>query len=146
MLDVQRDAAYTYQLWGGEDARRFENAIFGGRRLKSSGENLVWGWIKLSRVAAQAARQDAKYRDWYFEGRLNAARSRYLSALAAKGGERTDQLHKAKDAIRALYQIYPELGGPERRGEFEELLSQIQTALGEGSAGLREFAGSGGQR
>jgi hypothetical protein len=137
MLDVQRDAAYAYQLWGEEDARRFENAIFGGRRVKSTSENLVWGWIKLSRVAAQAARQDAKYRDWYFEARLNAAESRYLAALAAKGEDRTSQLQKAKSAIRALHQFHPEMGSAERQQEFDK----IQDALHEPVVGLKEFDG-----
>jgi tetratricopeptide (TPR) repeat protein len=140
MLDVQRDAAYTYQLWGATDARRFEDAIQGGRRVKSTGENRVWGWIKLSTIAAQAARRDPQYRDWYFEARFNAAKARYLSALAVQGDERKDRLFKAKDAIRKLYLSYPELGGTDRYQEFETLVTQIQEALKERPTGLGEFA------
>lgn len=140
MLDVQRDAAYTYQDWGESDARRFENAIYGGRRVRSTGENRVWGWIKLSKIAAQAAARNPQYRDWYFEARFNAAKARYRSALAVDGDERTSRLFKAKNAIRALYLSEPELGGADRKQDFEQLVMQIQQALKERPVGLQEFA------
>src|SRR4029079_8843006 len=56
-LAVQRAAAMTYAERGQhEDARWFENAIHGGNKAKADGQNLIWGWVKISTVAARAAR------------------------------------------------------------------------------------------
>ena len=85
-LAVQRAAAYAYQERGqAEDAKWLERAIHGGYRLKSTGQNRIWGWLKISQVAVRAARADAKYRDTFYEARLNVARCRYLAAMKQSG-------------------------------------------------------------
>jgi hypothetical protein len=38
-----------------------------------------------------------------------------------------------------MLQLYPELGGPHWRVEYEKLLKQIQKAAGETPSGLQEF-------
>ncbi len=140
-LSVQRAAAYTYQDWGKvDDAQWLERAIQGGYKLKSTGQNRIWGWLKISQVAARAARADEKYRDAFYEARVNVARCRYLAAMKRNGNARRQDLAKAKQSIQSVAQLYPDLGGDRWRGEFDALLKQIQTAGGEKPAGLREFS------
>ena len=141
-LSVQQAAARTYQQWGatGGDARKLERAIYGGYKLRSTGKNRIWGWLKLALVAEQAARTDPKYEDVFFEARLEAARSRYQIGLKSAGAEREQSFATAKQSIRSMLQLYPELGGERWRRQFDELLKQIQQASEESPSGLKEFA------
>jgi tetratricopeptide (TPR) repeat protein len=129
-LTVQRAAAYTYQQRGEtEDPKWFERAIHGGYTLRSTGQNRIWGWLKISQVAARAARSDEKYRDTFYEARLNVARCRYLSAMKSSGTTRAENLTKAQQSIQSLARLYPDLGGEAWRGQFQALLKQIQSAI-----------------
>ncbi len=141
-LSVQQAAARTYQQWGstGGDARKLERAIYGGYKLRSTGKNRIWGWLKLALVAEQAARSDPKYEDVFFEARLEAARCRYLIGAKSEGAEQQQSFATAKQSIRSMLQLYPKLGGERWRDQFEELLKQIQQASGESPSGLKEFA------
>ncbi len=128
-LAVQRAAALAYQERGqAEDAKWLERAIHGGYRLKSTGQNRIWGWLKISQVAARAARADQKYRDTFYEARLNVARCRYLAAMKQSGQARQQDLAKAKQSIQSFAQLYPEMGGERWRSQFEALLKQIEEA------------------
>jgi hypothetical protein len=150
-LVVQQAAAKTYQERGqAEDPRWFEHAIHGGHKLRSTGQHRIWGWLKISQVAARAARSDEKYRDTFFEARLNVAKCRYLAAMKANGEQRKHDLLKAKQSIQSVAQVYPELGGDHWRNEFDTLLKQIQSAAGQKALGLSEFkletsTGTGGR-
>ena len=140
-LAVQRAAALAYQKRGqAQDAQWLERAIHGGYQLRSTGENRIWGWLKLAQVADKAARSDPKYRDTFFEARFNMARCRYLIAMQQSEGSRKQDLAQAKQSIQSVARLYPEMGGPRWRGEFDALMKQIQTAAGEQVVGLREFA------
>jgi tetratricopeptide (TPR) repeat protein len=142
-LEAQKAAAKTYQERGqAEGPQWYENAIHGGYRLKSTGQNRIWGWLKISQVAARAARSNEKYRDMFFEARYNVARCRYLAALKNKGEERKRDLAKAKQSIQSVAQVYPDLGGDHWRGEFDAVLKQIQLASGQKPSGLNEFSTS----
>jgi hypothetical protein len=136
-LTVQEAAAYTYQSRGQiEGPQWFERAIHGGHRLRSTGENRIWGWLKISQVAARAARTDPKYRDTFFEARLNVARCRYLAAMKTTGAAQQQNLAKAKQGILSMVQLYPKMGGEPWRSEFDALLKDIQKAAGEKPVGL----------
>ena len=50
------------------------------------------------------------------------------------------QLDVAKQSIRSMLPLYPDLGGDEWRGKFDELVKVIQQANGEEQVGLKEFA------
>ena len=141
-LTVQQAAARTYQEWGaaGGGVNKLERAIQGGYQLRSTGKNRIWGWIKLALVAERAARSDPKYEDVFFEARLEAARSRYLIGTKTEGADRQRNFATAKQSIRSMLQLYPELGGERWRDQYEELLKQIQQAAGESPNGLKEFA------
>jgi tetratricopeptide (TPR) repeat protein len=128
-LAVQRAAATTYEERGKhEDAKWFENAIHGGNKAKPDGQNLIWGWVKISTVAAKAARADKTFRDAFFEARLNIARCRYEAAMKKEGNARRDDLSNAKQGIQSLARIYPDFGGERWKPQFDGLLKDIQRA------------------
>jgi tetratricopeptide (TPR) repeat protein len=136
-LVVQRAAALTYQERGqAENAQWLENAIHGGHKLKSTGQNRIWGWLKISQVAQRVSAADAKYRDSFYEARANIARCRYMAAMKQSGDAQKQGLAKAKQGIQSLAQIYPDLGGEKWRSEFDEIMKQIQRAAGEKPVGL----------
>jgi tetratricopeptide (TPR) repeat protein len=142
-LSVQKAAALTYQAWGEEgDARWLERAIYGGYKLRSTGKNRIWGWLKLALVAERAARSNSNYRDAFFEARLEAARCRYLIGVKSSGAAKQQHLATAQQSIRSLVQLYPDVGGNNWRGKFESLLKQIQRAAGDKPVGLSKFAAS----
>lgn len=128
-LAVQRAAALAYQERGQrEDAKYLENAIHGGVKLKSTGQNRIWGWLRISQVAGRAAHSDEKFRDSFYEARYNIARCRYMAALKQTGDARQNDLTKARQGIQSLAQLYPEQGGEKWKSEFDKLMKQIQTA------------------
>ncbi len=135
-LDVQKLAAYTYQEWGSVESKRYENAIHGGQRQKSDNKNRIWGWIRLASVAAKASRQDAKYRNLYFECRYNIAAARFLAARQQSGADREEQLAQAESNIRVIYNRYPKMGGESRKAAFDRLLKRIQKERGQPQVGL----------
>jgi tetratricopeptide (TPR) repeat protein len=125
-LVVQRAAAVTYEERGqNEDVKWFENAIHGGNKAKPDGKNLIWGWLKISTVVAQAARKDKTFRDSFFDARLNIARCRYQAAQKKEGAPRLDDLSNAKQGIQSLERVYPDFGGEKWKPQFEKLLKDI---------------------
>jgi tetratricopeptide (TPR) repeat protein len=139
-LAVQRAAALAYEERGrSEGAEWLERAIYGGYQVRATGDNRVWGWLKLAQVANQAARSDAKYRDAFFEARFHMARCRYWIAMQQEGDGRKEDLAQAKQSIQSVARLYPEFDGGRWKAEFDALLKQIQTAGGEQAVGLREF-------
>jgi tetratricopeptide (TPR) repeat protein len=143
-LAVQQAAARTYQRWGETDGgvKKLERAIYGGYQVRATGKNRIWGWLRLALVAERAARTDPKYEDVFFDGRLEAARCRYLIGTKTEGADRQKDFATAKQSIRSMLQLYPELGGERWREQYENLLKQIQKAAGETPSGLAEFASS----
>lgn len=140
-LAAQYAAALTYQQRGqAGDAKWLERAIYGGYRLRSTGENRIWGWLKLAQVANRASRADPKHRDMFFDARLQAARCRYLVAMKSEGAARQQHLTTAKQNIHSIVRLYPDLGGPRWKEQFDRLLKKIQQAAGEQSVGLAAFA------
>ncbi len=141
-LAVQQAAAQTYQRWGEASGgiKKLERAIHGGFQVRSTGKNRFWGWLKLALVAERAARSDPKYKDVFFHARLEAARCRYLIGIKSQGEARKKHLATAKQSVRSMLQLYPELGGENWRGQFEFLLRQIQKSSGESPTGLKEFS------
>jgi hypothetical protein len=128
-LAVQRAAALAFQQRGQvEDAQWLERAIYGGYQLRSTGENRVWGWLKLAQVADRAARSDAKYRDAFFEARFHMARCRYLIAMQQRDAARNEDLALAKQSIQSVARLYPDFGSPRWRADFDGLLRQIDEA------------------
>jgi tetratricopeptide (TPR) repeat protein len=140
-LSVQRSAALAYQGWGeNDDPKWFESAIQGSDKNRTTGKNRIWGWLRLALVAERTSRANPQYRDMFYEARLEAARCRFLAALKADGDTKKQQLDVAKQGIRSMLPLYPDLGGAEWRGKFDELVTLIQKAAGDEPQGLKEFA------
>jgi len=138
-LAVQKAAAYAYQGRGQKETVEWlERAIQGGERMPATGQNRVWGWLKISNVAARGARQNEQFKDVFFEARFNIAKCRYLIAMKKSGAEQKQDLIKAQQNVQSLVQLYPDLGGDAWRERFDELLKDIQKALGEKTVGLGE--------
>jgi tetratricopeptide (TPR) repeat protein len=139
-LSVQRAAAYAYQQRGqAEGPEWLERAIHGGYQVRATGENRIWGWLKLSQAAERSARTNPGFWDTFFEARLNLARCRYQIAMELQGAERQQNLAQARQSVQSVVRLYPELGGPERKAEFEKLLQQIDAAAGTRSASRNSF-------
>ncbi len=136
-LTVQRAAAYTYQQRGQlEDPKWLERAIHGGYTLKSTGQNRIWGWLRISQVAARTARSDEKYRDTFYEARFNMARCRYLAAMKGNGTARAESLFKAQQSIQSLAQTVSRFG----RRRLARTVSGAAEANSGGETRLMELA------
>ena len=156
VLDVQFDAAYTYQEFAASDpARRgkyFTRAVLGG---DTDEYRNIWGWNALAqkiraqseRVRREAAGDPAKtqlaedYRQRYQEARYNSVYCTHaLALLAATPAEKQRLLKVAKQGIWSVYAIVDaEFGGGQWKSKNDQLLRKIQNALGEPETGLKEF-------
>ncbi|MEM9364740.1 MAG: hypothetical protein AAGD07_02015 [Planctomycetota bacterium] len=137
MLDAQKEAALTYEMWAGELApgiasKAYATALMGGRK-GPDGKNIIWGWGRISTLT----QRDPKFRTIFFDARYHVALCRYLQGKKAKD----DRI--VKQAIRDITSVavlYPELGGQEQRARFDALLKKIQTDAGEPANGLPPIA------
>ena len=143
MLDVQQAAAAGLQQWGVAKRvpKAFDEAIQGA--LPKDGKHLIWGWAKLAQVAEGARRQAAqaaatkpemaeraaRYEDVFFDAHYNIAKARFQAAGVSAPAERKNHLTKAKQNIEAMKQLFPDLGGPTWKAQFEKLLIDINKEL-----------------
>ena len=122
-LDVQIEAARTYQDWGQVKSGYYEKAIKGGH--EEDGRYLIWGWGGISRKVGAFE----KYRSIFHEARYNLARCRWNLAKAQSGTQRTETLKKALLDITRVFQLYPQMGGEEWYPKYDSLLKTIQKTL-----------------
>jgi tetratricopeptide (TPR) repeat protein len=135
LLPAQVLAAETYQAKGAADKEAYAKAIFGAEKGKD-GQNVVWGWSKIATMTMR----DKKYLDTFYLARLQMAECRYRHGMATEDKEkRRKTLDAARQDLWFTYNLYPNLGGPARTEEYNRLLKQIQTTLGDKSIGLEEF-------
>ena len=136
-LDVQIEAARTYQDWGKVRSGYYDKAIKGGQ--EDGGRYLVWGWNGISRKVASFD----KYSSVFHEARYNLARCRWDLAKNQSGAERIGTLKQAQLDITRVYQLYPQMGGEEWYPKYDALLKTIQKSLGDRKAtGLKGLSGS----
>jgi cellulose synthase operon protein C len=137
-LPAQMEAARMYQEWGaaGRDERdNYVRAMVGALPDKSkNGKNTIWGWGEIARVTAN----NAQFREQFYNARYNLALCRYSYAISQDDAKKkTDQLKQAKNDIGLTAGLYPELGGEEKKKQYDNLLKTIQQALGEPAEGLK---------
>jgi hypothetical protein len=141
LLQVQIEAARTYQDWGALPGKgmeeNYQRAIFGAREVADpktkQKKNNIWGWAQLSKMVAS----NAQFRDIFHEARFNLALCRYNYAKALPAGtKKTEQFNYAKRDIAVMYGFYPDLGGDKWRAQYDNLLKNIQIALKEEAKGL----------
>jgi tetratricopeptide (TPR) repeat protein len=140
MLEAQRQAAYTYQEWAETDATYYTNAMRGGLRSKSTGQNVVWGWAQL----AVMVQRSPQYNWVFHEARYNLAECRFQMAMAQKNNaaEQANLLGMAERDISIVYKLRPDMGGEEMYKKYESLLNRIQSAARKKPTGLAGLATS----
>jgi tetratricopeptide (TPR) repeat protein len=140
MLNVQVEAARTYQEWGAVgDPVVYDRAILGGRTNDSTGKYTIWGWGKIANQTApdpdKAGGKD--YEDTFYEARYNLARCRFLKARKEKTtADRKKYFQLAKNDVALTYRFYPALGGEAWKAKFDGLLRDVQKELGEKQLGI----------
>ena len=135
LLDVQKEAAYTYQEWGRENPATYALAMGGTRKAKDpSGKeyNVLWGWNRL----ALLTQRNKKYQEVFHEARYNLAKCWLLSALQQKDAEKSGSLANARSAVELTVQLHPDLGGGDWPKKYDALLKRIQQESGQPQTGL----------
>lgn len=136
LLDIQIEAAKTLQAWGSEKSGFHRLAILGGRKSAETGQNVIWGWGKISQVTANRD----EFAEQFFEARYQLARSRFLYAQGLEdAAQKETETIKAEKDISSTATLYPQLGGPTKKQEYNNLLKTIQKALGKPTNGLAAY-------
>jgi tetratricopeptide (TPR) repeat protein len=134
-VDVQFEAAQTYQEWGKVKPACYLNAIAGG--YEKNGRYVVWGWGGISAKLASSEKTSEKARALFHQARCNLAAARFELAQTQTGQERAATLGKAELDITRIYRLYPDMGGPEWYDKYDQLLKKIQKARSVTAAGLK---------
>jgi hypothetical protein len=133
LLPAQVVAANIYQSRGAKDPTGYAKAIMGGEP-GSNGQNLIWGWAKLSK----ATMSDERFAETFHKARLAIVESRYGYAMAEKNPQKRENILKAAiQDVEATYKVRPDLGGEATRAKYDQLLKTIQKALGQPEVGLK---------
>lgn len=141
LLDIQMEAARTYQDWARHGKAELYTLAMFGARPDSQKRNVIWGWGRLSQATAGKDRFSPEFH----EARYNLARCRYEFAMRQPASKRQPLLEAAKKDITVTQRLYPEMGGQAWRRRYDELLKLIQRQLGEAADGLAA-AGAGASR
>jgi tetratricopeptide (TPR) repeat protein len=133
MLDAQMEAALAYEQWAAVvppkfAGRAYESAL-GGGRPNAEKKNVIWGWGKISQLTSR----NPQFRGKFFESRYHVALSRFLWGKAVKN---KDLIKKSVTDITKVNALFPNMGGPQQRGEFDRLLKLVQKELGQTADGL----------
>ena len=140
LIDVQIEAALTYQGWGEIRPGYYLLAIRGGRRAElKNGEivRLVWGWAGIG-AKVQFSRS---HQDIFYTAKYNQALCRMKYAQSLEGKEKLEQLRRAEKDILLIQRLRPDMGGKKWRDQYDSLLREIQGLLGapEDQRGLEAF-------
>lgn len=128
LLDVQMEAAKTYQAWGTAVNSGFHRvAIVGGRPDVKTRVPLIWGWGGIQKRTAN----QPKFEEQFFEARYQLAYSRLQYARGLPDANtRSAELGRALQDIESTAKLYPELGGPGMKKRFQSLLKIVKQAQG----------------
>ncbi len=122
-LDIQMEAARTYQAWGDASNSGFHKvAIEGGRPDPKTREKLIWGWGKIQQRTANQPSYTAEF----FEARYQLAYSRWQYAKGLSDpARRAEEIQRAARDIESTAKLFPDLGGPQMKKKFDSLLKAI---------------------
>ncbi|MCA9132999.1 MAG: hypothetical protein KDA45_07580 [Planctomycetales bacterium] len=125
LLDVQIEAARTYQAWGTAVNPGFHKvAVIGALPDPKTGQRLVWGWGKISQMTAN----QPDFSEQFFDARYQLAFSRLQYAVSLPNAQqRTEELERAEHDVQSTARLYPTLGGPAMKEKFNALLKSIQS-------------------
>ena len=126
LLDVQIEAARTYQAWGQvSNSGFYKVAIEGGRPDPKTRQKLIWGWGKIQQMTAN----NPNYSEQFFEARYELAFSRWQYAKGLQDATgRTEEIRRAAYDIESTAKLFPDLGGPLMKKKFQALLKAIQAS------------------
>ncbi len=126
LLDVQIEAAKTYQAWAAAANLGFHKAaILGGRPDPKTKKMLIWGWGEIQRRTAN----QPKFTEQFFEARYQLAYSRMQYARSLPDPQKkAEELGRAERDIESTSKLFPDLGGPLMKKRFETLLKAIKKA------------------
>jgi hypothetical protein len=127
LLDVQVEAARTYQEWAAQSKADLYKLAMLGARPDNTKKNAIWGWGRLSQATAGKERFSPEFH----EARYNLALCRYEFARRQTADKRPPLLDAAKKDITVTQRLYPDMGGEARRRQYDELFKSIQRDLGE---------------
>ena len=85
--------------------------------------------IVLAQQMKKSEELKTQFTPLFHEARYNVAWCRYREALAATGDQRVQYLQQARQAILSIAARYPDLGGPDRKAQYDQLLQEIEQAL-----------------
>jgi len=152
MLNVQIEAAGTFDKWGAKDPEQYRKALVGAFKASSGDKNIIWGWIRMAKITARYP----EHRNTFYRGRYQIANTLYRQGKSKKD---TDIIEKGKSVLANTAALYPKLGGekqadakrPEDQQEFkgvkiedwkpryDELMRKIQSELDEKVTGIDPF-------
>ncbi|HBJ38617.1 MAG TPA: hypothetical protein DDZ51_28480 [Planctomycetaceae bacterium] len=133
MLDTQVEAATAYEQWAAKSAPNlaagYYRAALSGDRPGADKKNVIWGWGRISQLVS--GRTD--FRKQFFEARYHVALSRFMLGKVINDKKMMEQSVRDITQVAALY---PDMGGPEQRKDFDLLMKEIQKGLGINPTGL----------
>ena len=130
---LQMEAARLLQQWGGQGRpEAYLEAIQGTDPDPASQTNRIWGYGRLARIVGRKA----SLRDLFHECRYRLAQCRYAYALEQPQNERAATLAAAEQDILRTALVYPDLGGPDQKAQYNALLQEIQKSRGKKPTGL----------
>ncbi len=137
MLDAQLEAALAYEQWAAIvppqfAGKAYASALNGARpnpAAKGRDKDTIWGWGRVSQLTSG----NPQYREVFFDARYHVALCRYLWGKAVKDPKLKE---KAISDINMVHGLHPDLGGPQQRTKFDQLLKTIQKDLGKKVSGL----------
>ncbi len=126
LLDVQIEAAKTYQAWGAAVNSGFHKvAIEGGRPDPKTRRMLIWGWGEIQRLTAN----QPNFSEQFFEARYQLAFSRMQYARGLQEPQKkSEELARAERDIESTARLFPDLGGPLMKKRFQSLLAAVKKA------------------
>ncbi len=135
MLSAQIEAATNYENWAKVlakadwSAKSYEKALFGARPGADK-KNVIWGWGQISSRISNKK----QFRAEFFEARYHIASCRFERGKKLKSEK---IVRNALGDIAQVESMFPTLGGPEKRKDFDALMKQIQQYLKEKPTGLK---------
>ncbi|QEF97276.1 hypothetical protein Mal15_13150 [Stieleria maiorica] len=139
MLEAQIEAAKAYESWAGtlppNIAYKAYRAALEGARPGDDKKNTIWGWAETSSKTSKLINRNENFKEKFFESRYHVALCLYLMGKSAK---RDADIRKAIKVIREAATLFPELGGPERRAEYNALMKEAQRSVGDDPVGIAQ--------
>ncbi|PAY16152.1 hypothetical protein CKO51_28030 [Rhodopirellula sp. SM50] len=137
MLEAQVEAAQAYESWAGtlppNIAYKAYRAALEGARPGKDKKNVIWGWAEISSKTSKMINRNENFKEKFFESRYHVALCLYLMG---KAGKRDDDIKKAIKVIREAATLFPDLGGPKRRAEYDALMKEAQRSVGQNPVGI----------